>query len=194
MLLIDPEGLCAVNKSWNWFEGYGFRSDEEIGAHKKEILKLLQEQGATGDIIFAKGDGAISLFIKLFSWSEVNHVGMYQGNNQMSELLGGGGAINSVEDFASRYKDIDVVRPNNAAGEKAADWQKPQIKKGVKYNYWGVIGIYNQTGEHGYICSEFIWHAYNKQGVPLPGVDRDLRVTPGDLYDARKQWGRSYGN
>ncbi|MCK9274957.1 MAG: hypothetical protein M0P57_07695 [Syntrophales bacterium] len=189
-IVMDDEG-SVINKLFHLLIGERRRSGAVIEAHKQKILIGLEIYGEPGDLLFGSGREFISLMIKWATTSTVNHVGMYQGDNSLSESYGSaGGQFVNVSDFAKRYDDIFWVRPL-LGGKEAAGIQSELILSpaGLRYNIWGLFGLFNQSLNHGAICSELQWHTFSNIGYLLPGVERDVRISPADLYDARNIWG-----
>ncbi|GEM_PF-4311079 len=141
------------------------------------------------------------------------HTGMIvvvNGEKKVLEMGPFGQQIVSLSDFAYRYRDIEVVRPNEG-GERAANYLissyfhynpetdrlEPRPDNKLEYNYLGLFGFSNRDSysRKSYICSEWYYDALKRsspgvQTWSLPGIAEDRQISPYDLTSTSSQWGK----
>ena len=142
-----------------------------------------------------------------------DHTGMIvivNGEKKVLEMGPFGQQIVSLSDFAYRYRDIEVVRPNQG-GADAAQYllsnyfvqnnvtgnPEPNRNNQLSYNYLGLFGFFNRDSyqRKSYICSEWYYDALKRssrdiQTWSLPGIVEDRQISPYDLTRTSSQWGK----
>lgn len=142
-----------------------------------------------GDVLLYRGSGFISWFIRVKSWSPVNHVEIYIGDGcTISARASGVNIFRLITDGL-----YEVWRPTQTLQlSKAMAWfcEKARYQR---YDWWGLFRFFNlgKPSLDKQFCSEVSMRFLRAGGVELfnPTVDAD-KVSPGMFRHISEDRGR----
>lgn len=133
-----------------------------------------------GDVLLYRTAGFVPRWIRIKTWSDVNHVETYVGHGRSFSARAAGVHVFPLRLDGLRYV-LRPVRPYDAT--RAMRWRATVL--GQEYDWFGFVAFYVaawQSSRHKMFCSEAVTRDARAGGVaPFAlHVDAD-RVAPSDL-------------
>lgn len=131
-----------------------------------------------------RGRGLISAAIRWQTWSEYSHAALVLPDLRIIEAWQGFGAgvrLTSLENWEGvRFFGVQGLTPSQSA--VAHRWAEAQC--GKPYDYLGVLRFMSRrtsSANHRWFCSELVFEAFMRAGLPLLARTPSSRVSPGLL-------------
>ena len=200
----DPDGEI-INYEWNFGDGTTINTSfpdwdpdrDDVIYHVYQspgeytvTLTVTDDEGETDsddtilDLTLEVGDLLLCRSEK--SWvpgEEWTHVGMYVGDDEVVEAVGGNGVIRSSLSSWSwpnktYVRALSVATADPQIREKAVQFAKSKV--GQPYDYWSLVFLKKQEGGERWYCSELVWAAYLSASNDQIDLDSDLCAACGD--------------
>jgi len=136
---------------------------------------------STAKVIFAKSYSPGGILLRLFLFSQYNHIAI-EFSGQVYDATSHGVVKQTREQFFGRYKRVLEIEVTIPKGQKAVTWLEKQL--GKRYDYLAVIAFpfrRNWQKENRWFCSELVAEALILGGYKVRRVPSS-RVTPRDVF------------